>query len=126
MGGAGTAGRLYRQPARNVPPAEAGCPATIARSGSQVGGGGARYRTRVRRAPKKKTRIAPTSASPPMVTRICEVSMSSCAHALRSLRLFVTTDTLENDMAAAATMGLNSQPVHGYSTPAATGMPSTL
>lgn len=38
----------------------------------------------------------------------------------------MTTDTLENDIAALAMMGDNSQPVSGYSAPAAMGMPSTL
>jgi hypothetical protein len=44
----------------------------------------------------------------------------------RNLRLFKTTDTLESAMAALATMGLDNQPVKGYSTPAAIGMPMTL
>ncbi len=34
-------------------------------------------------------------------------------YARRSLRLFVTTETLENDMARAAIIGLSSQPVNG-------------
>jgi hypothetical protein len=33
---------------------------------------------------------------------------------------------LEKDMAPAASIGLRSQPVNGYSAPAAIGMPSTL
>ena len=36
------------------------------------------------------------------------------------------TDTELSDMAAAAIIGLSDQPNAGYSTPAASGMPSTL
>ena len=34
-------------------------------------------------------------------------------HAFRKRRLFATTDTLETDMAVAATIGLSSHPVNG-------------
>lgn len=34
-------------------------------------------------------------------------------HALFSRRLLVSTETLENDIAAAATIGLSNQPVNG-------------
>jgi hypothetical protein len=36
------------------------------------------------------------------------------------------TETDEKLIAAAAINGLSSQPVHGYSTPAASGIPSAL
>ena len=44
----------------------------------------------------------------------------------RSLRLFVTTDTLEKDIAALAIIGDKSHPVNGYSNPAAIGIPMML
>src|SRR5262245_4851912 len=43
-----------------------------------------------------------------------------------SLRLFVTTDTEENAIAAPARMGESSTPQSGYSAPAATGISTTL
>ena len=43
-----------------------------------------------------------------------------------SLKLLSTTDTELNAMAALAHMGLSSQPFIGNSTPAATGMHTTL
>src|SRR4030095_1959578 len=43
-----------------------------------------------------------------------------------SLRLFVTTDTDENAIAAPARIGESSTPQSGYSTPAATGISTTL
>ena len=46
--------------------------------------------------------------------------------ARRSLRLFITTLTELNAMAALANTGLNIRPVNGYNAPAATGMPTTL
>ncbi len=46
--------------------------------------------------------------------------------ARRSRSAFITTDTDDRLIAAAAMIGLSSQPNHGYSTPAATGMPSAL
>ena len=44
----------------------------------------------------------------------------------RSRRLFATTLTELNAIAALARMGLSSMPNAGYSTPAAIGMPMTL
>jgi hypothetical protein len=44
----------------------------------------------------------------------------------RSRSEFATTLTLESDIAALASTGDSSHPVSGYSTPAATGMPTTL
>ena len=44
----------------------------------------------------------------------------------RSRRLFATTLTELNAIAALAMMGLSSHPKAGYRTPAATGMPITL
>lgn len=41
-------------------------------------------------------------------------------------RLFMTTLTELNAMAALASTGLNIRPVNGYNAPAATGMPITL
>jgi hypothetical protein len=43
-----------------------------------------------------------------------------------SRRLFVRTDTLDSDIAALAITGDSSQPVTGYSSPAAIGIPITL
>jgi hypothetical protein len=43
-----------------------------------------------------------------------------------SRRLFVRTDTLDSDIAALAITGESSQPVTGYSSPAAIGIPITL
>jgi hypothetical protein len=43
-----------------------------------------------------------------------------------NLRLFVTTLTELRAIAAPAIIGLSINPVSGYSTPAATGMPITL
>jgi hypothetical protein len=45
---------------------------------------------------------------------------------LASLRLFNTTLTLLNAIAALAMIGESSHPVNGNSTPAAMGMPTTL
>ena len=45
---------------------------------------------------------------------------------LRNRRLFVTTETLDSDIAALAITGDNSQPNTGYSTPAAIGIPIML
>ena len=44
----------------------------------------------------------------------------------RSRRLFVTTNTLDTLMAAAASIGLSSTPTNGNSTPAARGISATL
>src|SRR5262245_59493421 len=52
----------------------------------------------------------------------CEVS----SFQRLSLRLFVTTDTDEKAIAAPARMGESSTPQSGYSTPAATGISTTL
>lgn len=43
---------------------------------------------------------------------------------LRSRTALAITDTELNDMAATAIIGLNSMPVKGYGTPAATGTPA--
>ncbi len=48
------------------------------------------------------------------------------ARKFRSRSEFVSTDTELRAMAPAASIGDSSQPVNGYSSPAATGMPSTL
>lgn len=57
-------------------------------------------------------------------------SYSNCAVAfylyLFIERAFKTTLTDENAIAAAAIDGFKSQPVNGYKTPAATGIPITL
>lgn len=45
---------------------------------------------------------------------------------LRSRKLFITTLTELNAMAALASTGLSISPVKGYKAPAATGMPTTL
>ena len=44
----------------------------------------------------------------------------------RKRRELMSTDTLDRDIAALASTGESCQPVHGKSTPAATGMPITL
>ncbi len=59
---------------------------------------------------KKKSRTATISAAPPAVVAIC---VGSIVQPRLSRRLFVSTDTLENDMAPAAIIGLSNQPVIG-------------
>jgi hypothetical protein len=67
-------------------------------------------------------------------SRTAEVRMcfrGGCCYAVavrnrRSRRLFMTTLTLLNAIAALARMGLRSNPKIGNSTPAATGIPITL
>ena len=51
---------------------------------------------------------------------------SLCSGARRSRRALPTTDTDDRLIASAASIGLNSTPNTGYSTPAATGTPSAL
>ncbi len=49
-----------------------------------------------------------------------------CTLKPRKRSALVTTDTLDSAIAPDAMMGLSSQPVNGYRSPAAIGMPSTL
>lgn len=44
----------------------------------------------------------------------------------RNLKLFVTTDTELNAIAAPAIIGFNKNPLKGYKIPAATGIPIKL
>ena len=67
---------------------------------------------RRRLGPKKKTSTAAMTTDPAAVTTSCAVSIAGL-YARRSRRLLPSTDTDENDMAAAATIGLSSQPVNG-------------
>jgi len=48
------------------------------------------------------------------------------SYARRNRKLFITTETLDSAMAADAIMGESVQLVHGYSTPAASGIPIAL
>jgi hypothetical protein len=76
---------------------------------------------RDRPGPKKKTRMAAASTRPPTVTPTCAASIGVASparlHAAvrerRRRRLLRSTDTLENDMAAAAYIGFSSHPVNG-------------
>ncbi|CAN5333749.1 hypothetical protein BH23GEM2_BH23GEM2_06230 [soil metagenome] len=82
--------------------------------------------------PKKYHRTATIRITAPATTRISDPSIQAALPSIadgrnrRSRRLFVTTDTLDNDMAALAMIGESSQPVSGYRTPAAMGIPITL
>ena len=62
---------------------------------------------------------APTSRSP-------STPAPSYSRTARSRRALPTTDTELSAMAAAAITGDSRMPATGYSTPAATGMPTTL
>lgn len=70
----------------------------------------------------------PCGATPPPLSRHAALPPAVPRHnrLRRNLRLFATTDTLDNAMAALATTGDNVHPVNGYSTPAATGMAAAL
>ena len=67
-----------------------------------------------------------TSPGAPLLKPPCYVALCQANRALRSRRLFPTTLTELNAIAALASMGLRSSPNAGYSTPAAIGMPMTL
>ena len=88
-------------------------------------------------SPKKYHSTNAMAATPPTTTPISLASMLTSflvvhVHApaggrkARRRRLFATTDTLEKLIAALARIGDSSHPVSGYSSPAATGTPTTL
>lgn len=58
---------------------------------------------------------------PPPVHRLAQAAAKR-----RRRSEFVSTDTLDSDIAALARTGDSNQPVHRYSAPAATGIPITL